>query len=258
MSQVKWKERFEIKPGRWVYVPTEETTSIGLIIKARLEKFWRPPNYFYHFQPGGHIKLVNQAKKYSYFSLFDFEYFFSQITKNRIIRCLKHYVSYENTYEIAKQSTVRYGENLFSLPYGFPQSSILASMVLDNSRLGKYLRKVNLSSVFMGIYVDDILFASNNPHELEELSNIVCQYATASNFNLNRRKGKCCVTSLRAFNLDISVNALSVHYDRYSEFVERVQTDPSERAKTAIIRYVELINDSQASYLSLLKNSRNK
>ena len=56
----------------------------------------------------------------------------------------------------------------------------------------------------------------------------------------------------------MSSNTLSVHYDRYSEFVERVQTDPSERAKTAIIRYVELINGSQASYLSLLKNSRDK
>ena len=43
----KWSTRFELKPGKWVFVPTPEMIQVGKEIKSAIEKVWRPPAYFY-------------------------------------------------------------------------------------------------------------------------------------------------------------------------------------------------------------------
>ena len=90
-----WVHKFTIKPNRWIYVPTQDALDYGKLVKTSLEAKWKAPPFYYHLNVGGHVKLVQDAKAYRYFSKFDFENYFAQITRNRICRCLKRYFSYD-------------------------------------------------------------------------------------------------------------------------------------------------------------------
>ena len=246
-----WLHRFEIKSNRWVYIPTQESLDYGKQIKNSLKEKWNAPSYYYHLHSGGHVKLVHDAKDYQYFSRYDFENFFAQVTRNRICRCLKNYFSYDQAREIATRSTVKQLQSR-SVPYGFPQSMILASIVLDYSRLGKYFYRLRHQGFFVGVYVDDVIIASNNQEDLHNVSSELEQIAILSNLLFSKTKIQKALPKISPFNIDLAYSSLKITYDRYAKFVKRVQSDNDNPTKDAITRYVHKINPKQADYLALL------
>src|SRR6188474_2119178 len=103
----KWLNRFELKPGRWVYVPAADTRASGIAIKAKVEKLWSPPNYFYHLRSGGHVAALRSHTGNNIFFKADIQNFFGSINRTRITRCLKSKISYKVAREWAVASTVQ-------------------------------------------------------------------------------------------------------------------------------------------------------
>lgn len=246
-----WLHRFEIKKDRWIYVPTNESLDYGNWVKNSLEGKWKAPSYFYHLHAGGHVKLVHDAKDYQYFSRYDFENFFAQVTRNRVCRCLKDHFSYDQAREIAIRSTVKQ-QHTRSVPYGFPQSMLLASIVLDHSRLGKYFNQLRRRGFFVGVYVDDLIIASNNQNELQKASTELERIAIQSNLVFSKSKVERALTKISPFNIDLAYSSLEITYSRYAKFVERIQAENDNFPKDAIKGYVQKINPKQAYYLALL------
>ena len=85
----KWVNRFELKPGRWVFEPSAESKALGQKIKAAVEKAWRPPNFYFHLRSGGHVEAVRSHLENTHFLRVDIQDFFGSVNRTRITRCLK-------------------------------------------------------------------------------------------------------------------------------------------------------------------------
>lgn len=71
----KWSSRFELKPGAWVFVPTEETIKAGQDIKQALSARWKPPSNYYHLLSGGHVEALRAHAGNSWFIHLDIKDF---------------------------------------------------------------------------------------------------------------------------------------------------------------------------------------
>src|SRR3546814_16029305 len=56
----------------------------------------------------------------------------------------------------------------FSLPFGFVQSPIVASVVLAQSALGGAIRRLSRDGMTITVYVDDITLSGPNEHRVGE------------------------------------------------------------------------------------------
>jgi hypothetical protein len=131
----KWSTRFELKPGKWIFVPTPEMIAVGKEIKSAIEKRWSPPSYFYHLRRGGHVAALRAHLGNAAFLRLDIQDFFGSIGRSRVARCLKSRFGYETAREWAHVSTVRdpSGAAGSIIPFGFVQSPIVASLCLAES-----------------------------------------------------------------------------------------------------------------------------
>src|SRR5262245_45013433 len=139
MPAPKWSTKFPLKPGKWVFVPTNETVKVGREIKKAVEKYWKKrPRYFYHLRAGGHIAALRSHLGNSTFVRLDITDFFGSINRSRITRCLVPMVGFKKAREWANASTVIDPGNpkRWIVPFGFVQSPILASLCLEQSALG--------------------------------------------------------------------------------------------------------------------------
>jgi len=139
----KWVTRFELKPGTWVFVPTDEARQLGYAIKQLIEERWRPPKNYFHLTSGGHVRAIHSHLENKFFVHLDIQNFFGQVSATRVTRWLKPLVGYEKAREFAKASTVAHpvhGGTM--LPFGFVQSPLLASLCLFHSALGRCLNEV--------------------------------------------------------------------------------------------------------------------
>ena len=102
----KWESRFELKPNKWVFVPTAETIAVGRKIKKSIKECWKPPSYYYHLRSGGHVSALKSHLKHAAFLHLDVQDFFGSINKTRVTRCLKSKVGYAIAREWANISTV--------------------------------------------------------------------------------------------------------------------------------------------------------
>ena len=84
----KWSSKFELKPGKWVFVPTPEAVTTGKKIKKTIEKCWRPPAYFFHLRVGGHVEALRSHLNHDNFLRVDIKDFFGSISRTRVTRCL--------------------------------------------------------------------------------------------------------------------------------------------------------------------------
>ena len=240
----KWANRFQLKPGRWIYEPTLESVEIGREIKAAVEAKWRPPGYYYHLRTGGHLAAVKAHFGNTTFWHGDIENFFGSINRSRLSRCLKPLVGYKTAREWAMQSTVPNPEKTaFVLPYGFTQSQLLASLCLRHSALGKCLhglRKVCSISV----YVDDIIASSKG--DLAAESALIANAAARSEFTLGPAKLQGPAAGITAFNIAIQAHSIALTDKRWTEF-HRALSDPacSEERRQALIAYVNLVDPSR-------------
>ncbi|MBB1404861.1 hypothetical protein H5079_04455 [Pseudoalteromonas sp. SG44-5] len=248
-----WSNRFEIKPGRWVYNPSSSSRKSGENVLKTLNKSWRSPSYYYHLRSGGHVEALSVHLQNNFFSTIDIADFFGYISRSRITRALKKIISYEKAREIAKLSTVKVMGNYphsHHLPYGFIQSPLLASICLADSALGIFLEEIyknNLATV--SVYMDDIVISSNDESALNNIYDKLIDKLEKSKFLINDKKSNKVSEKTTAFNIEIYHNEMKIEYERFVKFQRAYSLSNSDHQKKGIGSYVGSVNKKQSKLL---------
>lgn len=151
--------------------------------------------------------------------------------------------------EIATESCVEHNGRKF-LPYGFPQSMVLATLVVDFSALGRKILDLKANGIIITVYVDDILISSDDISELQEAYDEVKAAVNLSGFSISSSKSEAPNREVKAFNCSIS-SRMELLPARMARFRDKMKT-ASPKAKSSVLRYVNVINPSQAIELSIL------
>ena len=252
-SYPKWVSKFELKPGVWVFVPSEESVNAGRSIKAIIEACWSAPSYYYHLKKGGHVKALKSHTDGKFFIHLDLKNFFCSINKSKITRVLKSRVGYEKARDIAIASTVRNPkpeESSFILPFGFVQSPILASICLHRSKLGKTLHELNKrKQTIVSVYVDDIIISTQSLSEAAAALTAVKAAAERSGFPLNSEKEEGPAEKITAFNIELSHALMALNGGRFGQFLECYQESENYHQIAGILGYVESVNLQQSTLI---------
>ncbi|VVE56464.1 hypothetical protein PCA20602_05105 [Pandoraea capi] len=252
MSQ-RWDSKFELKPGKWVYVPNADTIERGREIKRHIEDRWKSPSYFFHLRRGGHVSAMKSHLGQNSFVHLDIRDFFGSVSRTRVTRCLKGMFSYDEAREIANFSTIvlsKDGKREFSLPFGFVQSTLLASICLHKSALGACLKRLaGVEGVRVSVYVDDIVVSSTHPDVSEAAMAELKSAAARSGFILNEEKEQGPAASVSAFNIALSKYDLAVTTARWRQFLDALRMATTESQSEGILGYVGSVNPAQAKSL---------
>ena len=247
----KWINKFLLKPNRWVFIPSLNSKLIGKDICLLLTKKWKAPEYFYHLRNGGHVQAVRLHQKNNFFSKIDIDNFFGSITRSRITRSLKPLIGYKKAWEIAQDSTVKIPDSFpvaHMLPFGFIQSTLLASICLDKSSLGESIRELSKDSrLSISIYVDDIVISSNDFELLTKATTAIKDALLRSHWTSSAEKEDICKSSITAFNINLSYQAINITEKRLQLFKNSFISTVNPNKKLGIIKYIFSVNKGQGS-----------
>lgn len=249
----KWLSRFRLKSNTWVYVPTLETVREGKLFKKIIELKWLPPTNYYHLKSGGHVDAVKYHLGGRFFVHADINKFFNSINRSRITRELKPYFGYEKSRAIAMESTVSIpldSGQVFALPFGFVQSTIIASLCLRKSSLGNTIEILKKTDgVRVSVYVDDIIVSAQCLAKAEAALFMIQKSAERSGFYLNEEKTQGPSDTITAFNIDLQQNLMKITSRRFSELLSSYNDASSNKQKIGIWGYVNSVSPAQASML---------
>lgn len=250
----KWIHRITIKGGKWIFVPSQHSRVYGKSIVKKIKLEWSPPRYFCHLTKGGHLTAIDAHLNNKYFSRLDIQNFFGSITASRVTRTLKPYLGYAVSREIAKQSTVLTpgsSKKKLMLPFGFIQSAILASICLDKSSLGLFLKKLSRDkSISLSVYMDDILLSSNDRLKLIEVTMQLLDYFSKSHWTSNASKEVIASESITTFNIDLVQNYRCVNEEKLKQFELDFHDTINLNKRKGIYSYVKTVNADQLSGFS--------
>jgi Reverse transcriptase (RNA-dependent DNA polymerase) len=247
--------KFVLGNGRKVFVPSEFSRQTGASVHKEVLRHWRPPKYFYHFQSGGHIAALKTHLADPMFAMLDISGFFDSVTRSKIHRALRKIrIDHRRAWQIACESTVEKTKKKsdFSLPYGFVQSPILASLALHYSALGRKLRVVARSNrARVSSYMDDIILSGVDEETVVSARSELIDAAHMSGFEINHTKSQSTGPRITAFNIVLSCGSMLVTDDRMTKFEDDVLQleDPAVRA---IFSYVRGVNSTQEESLRRL------
>lgn len=248
----KWSSKFELKPGKWVFVPTTEAIAEGQQIKTKLETVWKPPSYFYHLRAGGHVAALRSHLHNTSFLHLDLQNFFGSINRSRITRCLKPKVSYPIARKWAVASTVPNPADKarYMLPYGFVQSQLIASLCLHESALGLCLLKLSQHAhAAVSVYVDDVLVSTKDNATCEGLFALLKTAVERAGFTLNVGKSEGPAPSVTAFNVKLSEQSIAIDGQRMKQFSESLAGALTEEKRAGIRSYIASVNLAQLDEL---------
>lgn len=231
-------------------MPSEEGRVLGLTLRREVEKVWHAPNFYFHLKKGGHVAAIQQHLSSTSFVRLDLTNFFGSITATRITRSLRSKLGYVRAREIALLSTISLPgfPGSRSLPYGFVQSPLLASLCLAESALGRQLERISLEhDIRVSVYVDDIIVSGKNSDQIAFIKGKLEGAASRADMKFNILKGQGPAPKITAFNIELSQDAMRVTPMRFFEFQKRYRTDPDEKVRKALLAYVSTVNIQQAA-----------
>lgn len=275
-----YDSRFLLPSGQKVYVPSVAQRNYGKNLVEDYFSLFPLPIFYYHLQKGGHIAALESHLNDQYFACLDISKFFNSITTNRITRVLKTSIPWQKARDIAKYSTVplkttikftflanppavshspltpkkqlnqlKTTKLIHVLPFGYCQSPWLASLVLNDSRLGSYLNKIDKNSIKVSVYMDDIILSGNNKTELDEAYNQAIRDAEQSKFHINLEKSQPPSSKITVFNIHLSTGYLELTHERMLLFINEYRQTTNPHKKNAIARYVNSVNPRQTRLL---------
>lgn len=245
----KWSSKFELRPGKWVFVPTASALLEGKRIKKALEKCWKPPSYYFHLRAGGHVEALRSHLAHDNFLHIDIQNFFGSISRTKVTRCLKDKFSYAIARSYANASTVADPANAKRsiVPFGFVQSQIIAAVCLAESALGINLDKISLNpAVALSVYVDDIIVSTSDAALLAQVLKDIEIAAEKAHFVLNADKQEGPATAITAFNIVLAKGSMNIDADRIKKFEEALASATSNSQREGIKSYVASVNVAQA------------
>lgn len=243
----KYISKFQLKESVWVFVPTTESIQKGKEIKSAIEKNWKAPKNYYHLRKGGHVEALKSHLHHSSFIHLDIQNFFGSINKTRVTRCLKEMFPYSIAREMANCSTVLHPKDKkFILPFGFVQSPILASICLDKSALGVYLRALQkVKELSVSVYVDDIVLSTSDQSLFTKIHSDIKTAAERAGFHLNENKEEGPSDIITAFNIELSNESMMISPQRLNELRDSFQNAETEHKRRGILGYVMSVNQQQ-------------
>lgn len=245
-----WLHKFEVKENRWVYIPDAKTHQLGQKIHIYIKNKWKSPLYMYHLREGGHVAAANHHIRNKYFSLIDISNFFGATSQSRVTRELGRLIPYVKAREIAKLSTVHNlnGNGLkHVIPYGYPQSPILASLCFHQSFCGSTINTISKSGhVSVSIFMDDIFLSSDDLDQLKNAFDMILEALRKSGYTVNEDKTQSPASMVNVFNLELSQNSLRVTSKRIVEFLQAFISSKNPYERKGIASYVGSINKAQA------------
>jgi hypothetical protein len=251
-----WLLRFELSPGKTVYVPDEATKKFGRELKEKLEARWQPPEHFIHLGRRGHVRSLDDHLGSTYFARIDIKSFFSSIQKNRITRHLTPLLrNYKEARTAATMSTVPLKEpgakTRYVLPFGFVQSPLLATLCLAKTKLGRTIRELR-QDFTVTVYVDDILISTTGPIvALQGAYDQLLVAAATSGFEVNTAKLLPPSETTTVFNIVLAHQDKRVSHERFEKFRADLERKAANvRAVGGIISYVRSVNPQQADELT--------
>lgn len=241
--------RFEIKPGKFVYVPTAECKAYGYALNKRLLSKWTPDPFFYHLsKAGGHVAAMRPHLHFSYHASVDLTKFFTSVSRTRVHRALRKIgMANREALNIATESCVEVDGRKF-LPYGFPQSMLLATLVFATSALGSEVRRLRAEGIIISVYVDDILISANDLGILQNAFDRVNESVRVSGFEASPEKSEGPSEEITSFNCSISDTIVILEH-RMERFRQQLEV-ANEYSRDAILRYVGVVNPGQAIQLA--------
>ncbi|MEX0296455.1 reverse transcriptase domain-containing protein [Pseudomonas putida] len=251
----KWLSRFRLKSDVWVYVPTLETIAKGKELKKQIQLKWRPPLNYYHLRGGGHVESIRSHVVGKYFIHADLKKFFNNINRSRITRELKPYFGYKMARAIAMESTVsipaEFGQT-FALPFGFVQSTIVASLCLHKSTLGKMMDKLHRSpGTRVSVYVDDIIISTQTLQAAEQALHQITESCKKSGLTLNEQKLEGPSQNITAFNINLDEFSTSIDVARFQILRATYKKPKNGKQKEGIRSYVYSVNPAQVLALDI-------
>jgi hypothetical protein len=244
-----YKYRFEIKPGKWVFVPTSQSEIDGKDITTKVLKKWSPPQHFYHFgKRGGHLGALRAHSISKYRASLDLKDFFGSVSRNKVSKSLRKVGFDQKTaFDISRVSCVSYEGRRF-LPFGFTQSMVLATLAIDQSRLGDCLNRIRSTGGFVSMFVDDLIISGDSFEELEDTYDVLSSEIPSAGFVLSESKCIRPTGDLEVFNCKVGEGTLSITDDRMQTFRDQL-LHANQVSREAILRYVSVINPQQAKEL---------
>ncbi len=220
--------------GKPVFAPNDRGRRIGNDIRCRLHGAIQFDPFYYHFRKGGHVAALHAHRDHDFFARLDLERYFYSISKSRVQRALsdsgvlraRHY---------AKWSCVRnpFDDPRYSLPYGFVQSPILATLVMMKSGAGEFLRTIG-PDVTVSVYMDDISLSSNDEGKLRQAFETARVRLEEASFIINASKVREPGQAMDLFNCDLRSGHTSVKMSRVEAFYA---DDPAQPSEDAFERY---------------------
>lgn len=250
--QLKWKSKFQLKPGKWVFEPTDESIRLGHEIKSAIEKIWVPPENYFHLRSGGHVGAIRSHMGNKFFLKVDIQNFFGSINRTRITRSLNKFFNYQKARRWAIASTVvaPTDEKKIILPFGFVQSQLISSVCFSESALGKCVAEMHSDeSLRVSVYVDDIIVSSVNKESCESALEKIRKAAGKSHFQLNEDKLDGPSESITAFNVVLTNNRIEISASRMDDFRKTIASTTNEHERAGILSYVSSVNIDQAAEL---------
>jgi hypothetical protein len=228
---------FELN-GKPVFAPNDLGRKIGNDVKRRVEQAFEFEPFYFHLGPGGHVSAIHAHRENEFFCKVDIENFFYSISGNRVVRTLRE-VGIERPKHYGKWSCVKnpYEQPRYSLPYGFVQSPILATLVLSTSAVGNFLRQLP-STITKAVYVDDITLSSNDPDALRNCYDSLLGVMEEASLLPKATKCVAPTTELKVFNCSLETSQTSVLPERREEFF-RVPRSPN--SIDGFVRYCDRV-----------------
>jgi hypothetical protein len=231
--------QFSTPKGKPVFVPSTEGRRIGSILKSKIEELFDPPRHFYHLARGGHISAIHAHRNNAFYARLDLENFFYSIGRNRVTRSLRN-LGLERAPYYSKWSTIKnpFGQPSYSVPYGFIQSPIIASLVLADSKIGKLIKEAG-KFVTVSVYVDDIAISGNDLNDLQAIYEELEGAIIDSGFIISQAKRSAPANLVELFNCNIKRHQSKVTENRKNLYYSEPRT---ARSMFAFDAYCEAVS----------------
>lgn len=237
--------KFELKPGRTVFVPTKAARVRGKVICKKVLRRWQPCRIFYHLHhSGGHIAALRLHVGNAVFARLDLEHYYASVTRTKVARSLRRLrFAHREAFDMAADSVI-VADGRKRLPHGFIQSMLLATLALEHSQLGRVLTAALPVGIRVSVYVDDVLISGPSEAEVATFIAEVEAAAAASGFSFGAEKRIGPTNLVEAFNIELHQNGMNITECRMDQFRELV-AGANESVIEGVRNYVRAVNPVQ-------------
>lgn len=249
-----YSHRFTLPNGVTVCIPSEKGRERGKEIAQDVSGRWTPKSNYFHQLEGGHVAATRRHYASPVIAKLDLAKFYHQVGRSKVHRALKLIgTPQKDAWETACDSTVERdpGQRNFSLPFGYVQSPILASIALDYSALGTAIAQLNTGGCLVSAYVDDIIVSADDADTVNSALDQLRTAAGVSGFAINEKKSEGPAGEITAFNIHLGSGRIEITKKRMMEFEAAIRDGYPERI-VGILNYVSSVNEAQMEALAAM------